>query len=245
MMKTYAQKELERLANSIAMEGLKVTTLVEVGIPAREILHIAGEVDASLIYLGAHGKGFFERLVTGSVSSKVLKLTDRPVLVHKCRMLEKDEGYECENVHKSLFEKVLITTDFSEYAESIRPLLEGMVESCCDDITLLHVQEEGDEWAGALAVELEEEKAADKLEKLKELASCLEPRCRELETRLEEGSTVPTILRVAEEIKATLIVVGALGHRRVAEKLLGGVAESVINHSKVPVLALKKKVGKM
>jgi nucleotide-binding universal stress UspA family protein len=240
MLKAYAENELEHLIRSVDVEGLRVTGTVEVGVPAREILRVAREMNASLIYLGAHGKGFFERLITGSVNNKVLKLADRPVLVHKCRVHEKDEGYACENVCELLFEKVLVTTDFSAYAESIRPLLEGMVETCCDDITLLHVQEEGDEWAGALEAELEKERAAHKLEKLRELASCLETRCRTVETRLEEGSPVSTILRVAEEIGASLIVVGALGHRRVAEKLLGGVAESVVNHSQVPVLVVRR-----
>ena len=241
MMKAFAKNELEHLIRSVDVEGLKVTGTVEVGHPAREILRLAAQEDVSLIYLGAHGLGFFERLITGSVSDKVLRLADRPVLVHKCRVHEKDEGYACENVCELLFEKVLITTDFSAYAESIRPLLEEMIASCCDDVTLLHVQDEGDEWAGALEAELEEERAARRLEKLRELASCLETRCRTVETRLEEGSPVSTILRVAEEIGASLIVVGALGHRRVAEKLLGGVAESVVNHSQVPVLVVREK----
>jgi len=239
MLKAFAEKELERLIRSVDVKGLKVTGTVEVGQPAREILRLAAQEDASLIYLGAHGKGFFERLVTGSVSNKVLKLADRPVLVHKCRLHEKGEGYACENVCQLLFQKVLVTTDFSVYAESIRPLLEGMIDTCCDDITLLHVQDEGDEWAGALETDLEEERAARKLEKLRELASCLETHCRAVETRLEEGSPVSTILRVAEEIGASLIVVGALGHRRLAEKLLGGVAESVVVHSQVPVLVVR------
>ncbi|MGQ9476548.1 MAG: universal stress protein [Actinomycetota bacterium] len=239
MMKAYAEDQLSRLSRSVKAEGLEVRNIIASGAPAREIVELARNEAVSLIYLGAHGKGYFERLVTGSVSNKVLKLADRPVLVHKCRVHEKDEGYACENVCELLFEKVLVTTDFSDYAESIRPLLEEMIASCCDDITLLHVQDEDDEWAGALETVMKEERAARKMEKLRELASCLEPRCRMVETRLERGSPVSTIIRVAEEIGASLIVVGALGHRRLAEKLIGGVAESVVNHSEVPVLVVR------
>lgn len=241
MMKTYAENELKQLVGAISVEGLRVTRRMEFGVPAREILRVAGEEDSSLVYLGGHGKGFFERLVTGSVSNKVLKLADRPVLVHKCSIREKEEGYSCENVCELLFEKVLIATDFSAYAESIRPLLEEMVSSCCEDVTLLHVQDEGDVWAGALETMVEEEKAEHKMEKLRELASCLEPRCRMVDIRLEEGSAVSTILKVAGEIGASLIVVGALGHRRLAEKLIGGVAEGVVNHSEVPVLVVRSR----
>lgn len=239
MLKSYAHEELERLVRSVEVEGLKVVEKVEVGPPAREILRLAEEEDAYLIYLGGHGAGFFERLITGSVSNKVLRLADRPVLVHKCRIHEKDRGYACEDVRESLFEKVLVTTDFSAYAESVRPMLEEMIASCCDDITLLHVQSEGDEWAGALEAAMKEDEAERKMEMMRELASCLEPHCRMVDTRLEEGSPVSTILRVAREIGASLIVVGALGHRRLSEKLLGGVAEGVVNHSEVPVLVLR------
>ncbi len=77
------------------------------------------------------------------------------------------------------------------------------------------------------------------MEKLRELASCLGAHCGNVQTRLEEGGPVSTILRVAKEIGASLIVLGALGHRRLPEKLLGGVAESVVNHSEIPVLVLR------
>lgn len=177
MLKSYAHEELERLVRSVEVEGLKVIQKIEVGPPAKEILRVAADENASLVYLGGHGAGFFERLITGSVSNKVLRLADRPVLVHKCRIHEKDQGYACEDVRESLFEKVLVTTDFSAYAESVRPMLEEMIASCCDDITLLHVQEEGDEWAGALETMAEEDRVERRMEKLRELASCLEARC--------------------------------------------------------------------
>ncbi len=239
MLRSYAHKELERLVRSIEVGGLRVSEKIEVGPPAKEILRVAEEDGASLIYLGGHGAGFFERLITGSVTSKVLKLADRPVMVHKCRIHEKDKGFGCEAVCELLFEKVLIATDFSTYAESVRPLLEEMITTCCDDVTLLHVQQEGDEWAGALETMAGEERAERRMEKLRELASCLEPRCSMVETRLEEGSPVATIIRVAGEIGASLIVVGALGHRRLPERLIGGVAEGVVSHSEVPVLVLR------
>ena len=60
-----------------------------------------------------------------------------------------------------------------------------------------------------------------------------------VDTRLKEVSPVPTILRVGKGIGASLIVVGALGYRRLAEKMLGGLAESVANHSEVPVLSVR------
>jgi len=151
MMKTYAEKTLEGMEREVASPGVAVDRIIEVGVPPKEILDVAKREEVDLIYMGAHGKGFFSRLLLGSVSDRVLRLSDRPVLVHKCRVEESEGEYSCENACELLFEKVLITTDFSEYSEDILPLVEELVESCCDDITLLHVQEEEeDAWGSGL-----------------------------------------------------------------------------------------------
>jgi nucleotide-binding universal stress UspA family protein len=51
------------------------------GDPAREILHVADEIDADLIVVGTHDPGLIERLLQGSVSKTVLRESDRPVLL--------------------------------------------------------------------------------------------------------------------------------------------------------------------
>jgi len=233
LMRTYAEEEIERIEQSIAVRGLNILSIVELGIPARKILEAAEDNQVSLICLGAHGKGFFGHLLMGSVSSKVLRLADKPVLVHKCRIKEEREDYFCENASAPLFESVLITTDFSAYSESIRSLLQDFVAQYCTRITLLHVLEEED---GRPA---EEKAAKQKMDLLRELHSCFGGMCQEIEIKLEKGSPSSTILKVAGETRASLIVMGALGHRRLAEKLLGGVAESVVSQSEVPVLVLR------
>jgi nucleotide-binding universal stress UspA family protein len=55
-------------------------TLTKIGDPVQAILDAADEVDADLLVVGSNHKGFFERLVFGSVSDQILKDTDRPVL---------------------------------------------------------------------------------------------------------------------------------------------------------------------
>jgi nucleotide-binding universal stress UspA family protein len=241
-MKTYAERTLEEMEGEVALPGLAVRKMVGMGVPPKEIIDTAAREGADLIYMGGHGKGFFSRLLLGSVSDRVLKLSDRPVLVHKCRLKGDKDEYSCENACELLFEKVLIATDFSQYSQDILPYIEELVESCCDDITLLHVREEDAKDGGA--GDAEEGGALSRMERLRETAACLEPHCRLAEIRLETGSPVPTILEVAEEIGASLIVLGALGHRKIAEKLLGGVAEGVASRSERPVLVIRAEAGR-
>jgi nucleotide-binding universal stress UspA family protein len=55
---------------------------------------------------------------------------------------------------------------------------------------------------------------------------------------LREGDPAETILATAQEISATMIVVGTHGRRGLSHLLLGSVAEKVVRGSEVPVLTV-------
>src|SRR6516162_9403212 len=59
-----------------------------------------------------------------------------------------------------------------------------------------------------------------------------------VDTILIEGSATREILHVAEEQHVDLLVMGTHGRTGVARVLLGSVAESVIRHSRIPVLTV-------
>jgi nucleotide-binding universal stress UspA family protein len=54
--------------------------LVE-GASGQMIIHVANEIDADVIVVGSHGKGWLKRVVIGSVSEYVLRHSTIPVLV--------------------------------------------------------------------------------------------------------------------------------------------------------------------
>lgn len=237
--KEQAEARIEALVKQARGAGLEARGLVVVGTPAEEILRVAKEEGASFIYLGGHGHGFSERIRFGDVIDHVLKRADRTVLVHKCRVHKEGRSYLCENLHDLLFESVLVAADFSNYFVSLRPLLEDFLRSCCRKVTLLHVQEEGDFW-GLDTDTMESEKAAKRnLEKLEGLSSCLQPHCEFVETKLVMGNPASSMLEIAAQINASLLVVGAFSHKESLEGLLGGAAEEVTRKSEVPVLVVK------
>jgi nucleotide-binding universal stress UspA family protein len=59
------------------------------------------------------------------------------------------------------------------------------------------------------------------------------------ERRLEEGDAVETILRVAHEIQADLIVMGNHGRTGLGRLLMGSVAERVVRQATCPVLTVR------
>jgi nucleotide-binding universal stress UspA family protein len=73
-----AERQLAALVKSIT--GVKVTTDVLDGSPARAIVAAAGDKKCQLIVMGTHGRGFFSHLVLGSVAERVVRTAACPVL---------------------------------------------------------------------------------------------------------------------------------------------------------------------
>ena len=67
-------------ASPDSADGLEVTTAVETGTPHSVILRYADENDVDLVVMGTHGRTGVERYLLGSVTEKVVRLADRPVV---------------------------------------------------------------------------------------------------------------------------------------------------------------------
>jgi nucleotide-binding universal stress UspA family protein len=61
------------------------------------------------------------------------------------------------------------------------------------------------------------------------------------ETIVVEGSPAETILRVADDLAANLIVIGTHGRRGLSRLMMGSVAERVMNTSGRPVIAVRER----
>ncbi|MCW3994244.1 MAG: universal stress protein, partial [Candidatus Bathyarchaeota archaeon] len=61
----------------------------------------------------------------------------------------------------------------------------------------------------------------------------------QVETLLREGHTVQEILKIAQDSKFDLIVMGARGISKIREMFLGSVSDGVIRNAPCPVLVTK------
>lgn len=59
-----------------------------IGRPADEILRLAKEVGADLVFIGSHGKTGLDRFVLGSVSERVVREAQCPVMVARAKTYE-------------------------------------------------------------------------------------------------------------------------------------------------------------
>ncbi len=115
-------------------------------------------------------------------------------------------------------QRILVAYDGSDHSRSALQFATSMAEAWGVPFEVLMVGKEGSE---AVA---------------KEAKSYLEAHELEIEYTVLEGDPREVILDYAKEVEADLIVMGAYGHSRVRELLLGSTTHYVLNHAPCPVL---------
>lgn len=84
-----AERYLERVAQRLAADGLRVSTRVVADAPAATaICDMARAYSADLIALATHGLGGVRRLVIGSVADKIVRASELPVLLLNPRVAD-------------------------------------------------------------------------------------------------------------------------------------------------------------
>ncbi|HEV7209850.1 MAG TPA: universal stress protein [Mycobacteriales bacterium] len=74
-------RERQRMADTLAGAGIAWTYHEERGDPARRLAHLAAELAAQFIVVGATHRGLLHHLRGGSVANRLLHLQSRPVLI--------------------------------------------------------------------------------------------------------------------------------------------------------------------
>lgn len=142
-----------------------------------------------------------------------------------------------------MFERILFPTDFSVYANAVTACLPSLQTAGVKEIILLHVIRAKDmplpETYNLESYKLIHWSAEEQLNLLRMV---MEGHGLRVRTRLEYGSPVNEIVRVAQDEHVGMIVIGALGTTLAQELMIGSTAFEIIRHSPVPVLLEKAEV---
>lgn len=80
-IKKEATDYLQKAGEELKKRGAKVKVKVGMGGAAEEILKAADEVKADLIAMSTHGRSGISRWALGSVAERVMRTSDKPILV--------------------------------------------------------------------------------------------------------------------------------------------------------------------
>jgi nucleotide-binding universal stress UspA family protein len=145
-----------------------------------------------------------------------------------------------------MFEKILYPTDFSDVATKAFQYVKQLKEAGGKEVVVLHVIDQSNldllstysTIQDYLNIEKEiKEKASEEItflvNELKQLGFIVK-------SRIEKGIPFREVMRVAEEEKPSVIIVGSHGKSNLEEILIGSVSEKVVRKIKYPVLVVKR-----
>ena len=235
LIRDSVEPALIKQQNSIKSEGFNVTLKIAPGIPSEEIKRVAKEKDISLIIVGSHGESAASHLLfrIGGVTSEVLHSHEKPLLLIRTKVTEKN-GEKCvEPSCVDFKEKILYATDFSDTAQRAFDYVERIVEDGCKDVTLLHVEDKT-KIDKHLKDKLDEFNRIDteRLQMLKE--RLLKKGAENVEIKIPYGNPTQEILDESKN-GITLIVMGSQGSGFIKELFLGSVSHNVARSVDVSV----------
>lgn len=205
------------------------------GSPVKEILRQIDKMSADLVVMGTHGRGGFAALFLGSVTEKVLRSTNVPVLTVPPPV---------ERTGPVVYKTILCPIEFSDPSTRALEYALTLAKESGARLLLLHVVElpvDGEFY------EVPEFNLTEYRRQLEEsararLKSALPDEARVWcapEERVISGKAYRAILDVAEQEKAEIIVMGVHGRGALHRRLFGSTTHHVIRAARCPVLTLR------
>jgi nucleotide-binding universal stress UspA family protein len=233
-----AFKELQAFVAPFLDRGVVIETRLREGDPSREIEALARTLPADLLVMGTHGRSGFEHLLLGSVTEKVLRRVPCPVLT---------VGHVEPAPRAALFRRILCAADLSEASRRTVDLALSLAEENEAEVTLFHVIESLPGETGArlyLAVPeigpLRRDLERKALGQLRRMVEVEDRDFCEVKERVTTGSAWREILKLAGEIGADLIVMGAHAHGPIGRLFFGSTSSHVVRQAACPVLIVRE-----
>ena len=212
--------------------------IVREGPPVDAILACAAELAADLIVLGSHGRDGFGHVLFGSTAERVLHKAPCPTMVVPLH------AGEPPSVNSAGFARVLCAVDFSPASTRALGLALSMAQDHGAELTVMHVVEavSEDELDGALPPAVRAHLDELTLGARRRLHDAV-PRDAYARCMLREvvryGRAAQAIPREAADGGASLIVLGAHGHRGLGLLGIGSTTHAVVCRATCPVLTAR------
>jgi nucleotide-binding universal stress UspA family protein len=206
--------------------------IVDDGTPPALILSHAEEWKAELIFMGSHGETSAADVLLGSITSSVLRHAHCPVLVVRPGKITR---------------QIVVGTDFSE--ASLIALNTAAKEAARISAKLTVVYSLDLVWTAASYPAMAFGGSPTEMppDQIQELEAIAEDKLQELvkqshieaDTLVTVGSAASSLIEIASQKRAQMIVVGTVGRTGLRRALLGSVAEAVAKGAPCSVLVVR------
>lgn len=214
------QKALNMMEEVIknAEGGVEFRKVVKEGRPYRKIIEATRELNVNAIIMGTHGANGVRELMVGTNAARVVRTAPCPVIT-----IRKKPG-------KVGFSKILLPLDLSKETGEKLKLGVEFAQNFGADLQILSVLEHDDE---------------DSRRRMKRRMSMARNHVIkqniqvETATLVAKGNIADTVLKHAEDSGIDLICIMTQQELDFKETFLGSNASHIVNHSDIPVVAIK------
>jgi nucleotide-binding universal stress UspA family protein len=213
--------------------------VVKSGEVRQEVLGIIEDQKIDLVVMGSRGRSYFERMLLGSVTERMLRKLHVPILTVSHVDPEK-EPHKAEPIP---VRRLLYATDLSDGSEAGLEFAIRFARAFDAHLTVVHVVQPMDAAlrgmeTGGFMPDYTAEIRAQASERLNRLVALVSDGSVAITTVLAEGVPYESINQAGADNKADLLIINLQGKGRLERALLGTTAERVIRTATVPVLSL-------
>lgn len=222
---------------AVLREYERVETALVDGDPVSAILEYAAEQDADLIAMGIQGRTGLNRYFSGSVTERVVRLSDIPVLTVRANdRTQVDAEYD----------DILLPTDGSDAAASAIEhglAVAGRFDARVHAVHVVDIRNVAASAEYTLPSEVIERFRSRGQTATERIATRAGNAGIDAVTAVPEGSPASELLVYGDENDVDLIAMGTTGRSGLERVLLGSTTERVIRRADMPVLAVNTSGG--
>lgn len=228
----------QKIATQASEWGLSAVTEVRRGIPAREIAPYIADAGIDLVCMGTRGHTGLDRFLLGSVTAKVVRTVDVPVLCVKPKPTEETSGSE----PREDFENILVPTDGSKQAqEAVKHALD-LARAYDSTLHTLHIVDRGayasrPGWTWDELKQALEQNGKNILEDVQSQAAADRV---SVVTEIQHGVPHQAILDYCDQHAIDLVAMGTHGRSGPSRWLMGSVSGRVLRSAETPVLTIRR-----
>ncbi|NHN60250.1 MULTISPECIES: universal stress protein [Halorussus] len=222
----------ERTCANLSVTGIETEQAVRTDVPHTAILRYAADNGIDLVVMGTHGRTGVERYLLGSVTEKVVRRSDVPVLTVKA---DDDAGATYP------YTDILVPTDGSEgAAAAVGPAVDiaGTYDARVHALSVVDTMATGVDVGSDAILDALEEAARAAVSSVEERATAASASA--VETSVEYGTPYREIRSYVDAHEIDLVVMGTRGRSGIERYLLGSVAEKTVRTSPVPVMTVRQ-----
>ena len=230
--------DCEKLSKKPEAGAIKIKSAMLFGNVAEEIVNYADKEDMGLIVIATHGRSGIKQWAMGSVASKIITATRRPIMLIRAK--------EADAAKKGTIDKLLLPLDGSKESESILPYALEIASKFKSEVIMFQAISLAFPTYAAEAYayvtysdQQTDAMKASAMDYLEKIGSSFREKGIEVKSDVRFGSTADEVINYTDEIGADLVAMTTHGRSGIGRWLFGSTTARVMKGGNTNLLLVR------